>query len=110
MLGEGDLDDALAGSRALSEDVEDEGGAVDDFELESSLERALLGRREFVIEDGDGGRDFVAQAGDLFQLAFADVGAGIGMAQALLDSGERHRAGGEGELGEFLERGVDAPV
>ena len=32
------------------------------------------------------------------------------MSKSLLDPRQRHRAGGEGELREFLEGGIDVPV
>ena len=78
MLGQGDLDDALAGAGALGEDVQNQRGAIDDLDTQPLLQRALLGGGEFVVEDRDRSSQFVAQIGDLLQLALADVRARIG--------------------------------
>ena len=58
------------------EDVEDEGGAVDDFFAEFFLQVALLGGAEFVVEDYDVGFKLVLEVADFFEFAFADVEGG----------------------------------
>ena len=50
-LGQLDLQLALAGARALGEDVQDESGAVDDLDPEGFRDIALLDRRERVVGD-----------------------------------------------------------
>src|SRR5690606_3457508 len=50
-LREFDLRLALAALRVLAEDVEDDGGAVDDLHLDLVLERAPLARRELGVGD-----------------------------------------------------------
>ena len=87
-LGQLDLRLALSGLRVLGEDVEDEGGAVDDLDLDDVLEGAALAGRELgVADDGVGalGDDDVAQ---LDGLALAQVGRGVGVGAALHDAGE----------------------
>ena len=44
VLGQGDLQTAFGGAGALGEDVKDEGGAVDDLDVQSGFQGALLGR------------------------------------------------------------------
>ena len=73
VLRQGDLDHTLASVGTLSEDVEDQGGAVDDLDLEPLLQRSLLRRCEFVVKDRHCGRELVAQSDDLFEFALADV-------------------------------------
>ena len=74
-LGQLDLRLALPALRVLGEDVEDQGGAVDDLDLDDVLERAPLARGQLAVaDDGVGavGDDDVAQ---LLRLALAEVGA-----------------------------------
>ena len=92
MLGERDLDRAFAGSRALRKDIQNQRGAVDDLAVESFLEIALLGGRELVVADHDGGAEVVAHGGDLLNLALADPGARVGVRAPLDHARERHRA------------------
>ena len=94
---------AFAGARALGEDVQDERGAVDDLAAEPLLQRALLRGGELVVADHDAGAQLAAHGGNLFQLAFADPGAWIGVRAALDDAGKRDGAGGFGQLGEFVD-------
>ena len=99
-LGQFDLELALEGARPLGKDVEDQTGAVDHPTLKQTLQVALLGRGQGMIEDdqvGRGGRDQVLE---FVGLARADeeprVGAGAAPGQ-----GADHL--GTGRAGEQVE-------
>ena len=103
-LGQLDLGLALPALRVLGEDVEDQGGAVDDLDLDDVLEGAALARGELAVaDDGVGalGDDDVAQ---LDGLALAEVGGRVGVGPALDDAVEHLGAGGLGERGELAHR------
>ena len=108
MLGQLNLELSLAGAGVAGEDVEDEGGAVDDLFAELFFEVALLGWTEFVVEDNDVGLKLVLKVANFLQLSLADV-VGGGLFEALMDSCGDLRSGGVGKLGEFLEGGLEAP-
>ena len=108
VLGEFDLKLALASAGVAGEDIEDEGGAVDDLFADFCLEVALLGGAEFVVEDYDISFELVLKVAYFFQLALADV-VGGGLFEALMDCCGHLRAGGVGELGEFVEGGFETP-
>ena len=108
-LGELDLHLAFAGAGALGEDVEDEGGAVEDLAVEEALEIAGLGGGKFVVKDDGVDVALLAAVGELGGLALADEGGGVGAVEFLEAVANDVGAGGAGELGEFLEgfAGVD---
>ncbi|WBL36204.1 hypothetical protein O0235_00895 [Tepidiforma flava] len=106
MLGEFDLQAAFAGAGAGRKDVEDEGGAVDDLDAEGLFEVALLGRRQFVVEDDDVGAVQADGFGNFLHFAAADVGGRVGVVDPLGEAGDDLRAGGAGELGELVQRFV----
>ena len=89
-LGQFDLQAGLDGAGPAGEDVEDQLAAVEDLDLGRLFQIADLGRRQIVVEDdhvGIVGLDLLLQ---LFELALADVGAGIDVL-ALLDNARRRR-------------------
>jgi hypothetical protein len=109
-LGQFDLEAALAGAGVLGEDVEDEGGAVEDFDVERLFEVALLGRGELVVEDDRRVVELRRLGDDLAQFALADVGCGVEGCKALAGLADNVSAGGVGEEGEFFEGGPGLPT
>ncbi len=106
VLGQLDLEAAFAGAGASGEDVEDEGGAVEDFSGEGVFQVALLGRAELVVEDDEGVVELGALGLQLGELALADVGGGIGASELLDGAADDAGAGGVGEEGELIEGGL----
>src|SRR5690606_21823687 len=99
-----DLRLALARLGVLGEDVEDDGGSVDDLHLDDVLQSAALARRELGIGDHRVGADRVDDLLQLFGLAAADIGRGIRVRAALKHAVEHHGSGRLGERCELLER------
>ena len=110
VLGKLDLEAAFACVGVLREDIEDEGGAVENLDVERLLEVALLGGAEFVVEDDGGVVQFGGLGDDLFELALADVGGRAALGQVLDGLADDFSAGGAGEEGEFFEGGFGAPA
>ena len=108
MLGELHLKLALAGAGVAGENIQDQGGAVDDLFADFCFEVALLGGAEFVVEDYNISFELVLEVAYFLQLALADV-VGGGLFEALVDRCGNLRAGGVGELGEFVQGGLEAP-
>jgi hypothetical protein len=88
----------------LGEDVEDEGGPVDDLDLDDLLELTQLAGRELTVADdrvGAGGPHDVAE---LVGLAGADVRRRVRLVAALDHALEHLRTRGLGQGGELGER------
>ena len=62
-----------------SKEVEDELGAIKNFELKFPFEITLLGGRQFAVEENCVGGKSSGEGGDFNDLAFADEGCPIGM-------------------------------
>jgi hypothetical protein len=77
-LGELDLQLAFARLRTLGEDLEDQAGAVHDPALHLLFHVPLLGGRQRVVEDDEGGVELVGGARDLAHLAGAGVELRVG--------------------------------
>ncbi len=107
VLGEFDLELALAGAGVAGEYVQDESGAVDDLFAEFPLEVALLGGCEFVVEDDKVSFKLALEVAELLQFALTDVEGGA-FFQPLGYGGHHLRAGGVGELSEFVEGSLQA--
>ena len=106
MLGELDLEASFARLGALGEDIDDEGGAVDDLHVGRLLDDALLRGGELVVEDDDLGAAVAGRLRDLFQLAASEIGVGA-LGEALAEDADDLCTGGPGELGELVERVVE---
>ena len=97
---------AFPAGGVLGEDVQDQRGAVDDFDLDRLLQRVQLRRRQFAVADdgvGAGGEHHLTQ---LLRLARADVGRGIRLAAALDHTFKHLRTRGLGQRGQLGEAGV----
>ena len=99
-LGQLDLEVGLVGARMGGEDVEDHLGAVDDLDVEGSLEVARLGGAQVVVEDDDVGLVSLDQLLQLLDLARADVGGDVDLLP-LLEHGAGHVKAGR--LGQARE-------
>jgi hypothetical protein len=98
-----DFELALKAARALRKDVEDEAVAVQHAPLDELLEVALLAGREGVVDENDLRRLCVRDVPQLLGLAAAQEVARIGPLTPPGDGGNRQRAGGNGQLLEFLQ-------
>ena len=96
-LRERDLRLALPRGRVLGEDVEDQGGPVDDLHLHDLLQRRELGGGELAVADDGVGAGIEHHLAQFVGLAGADVGGGVGTVAALDEALEHLRAGGLGE-------------
>ena len=106
-LGQLDLGLALCALGVLREDVEDQGGAVDDLDLDPVLQVAQLRRFEFAVADDGVRPGHLDDLCDLLDLAAADVGGGVGMRAALHEGLEHLGACRLGEQFELGHRVVD---
>ena len=99
-----DLKLALAGARALREDVQNERGAVEHLAVEGLLQVAALGRGKLVVEDDRVYIGAVAVRGKLVRLAFADVGSRARGSHLLNAIPHYLCPGGRGKLRKLLQR------
>jgi hypothetical protein len=110
VLGQLHLEAALTGAGVLGENVEDQGGAVEDLDVELAFEVALLRRAQLVVED-DGGVIRGSALGDyLLELALADIGRRVEGLEALGGAADDVGAGGLGEELKLFEGGVGVPA
>ena len=108
VLGELDLESALAGAGPGGEDVQDKGGAVDDLDLEPVFKHSLLGGRKLVVNYDGAVVEFTFESLDLFDLAFAEVGLD-GPGELLGNDSHHLCAGAFGELVKFVKGVLEAP-
>jgi hypothetical protein len=90
--------------RAVSEYVENQLGAVDDFNLNGVFEVTLLSGREVVIDDQDVG---LVGLGELFQflhLAVAEQSGRVEDGTGLKHVGDNRGAGAGGQFGKLAKR------
>jgi hypothetical protein len=92
----------------LGEDVEDELRPVDDPGLESVLERALLGRAQFLVDEQHLRRRIGVCLLKLPELALSDEGTRIGTSAVLYELGHGGHARRARELTELRELGFRA--
>ena len=83
------LELALARPRPLGEDVEDQGGAVDDAKLQRAGEVPLLHGRQRIVRDQETGPEGPGQVPHLLHLALPEVEARVPLGALLDDAGER---------------------
>lgn len=105
-LGKRDLGFTFSAGGVLSEDVEDQRGAVDDFDLDRLFQRGQLCRGQLAVADdgvGAGGKHDLAK---LLRLAGADVGRRVGLVAALDESFEDLRAGGFSQCRQLGQAGL----
>ena len=69
-----DLQRAFARARAPAEDFQNEPGAVEHLGAPGLFEIALLHRRKRAVHHHDAGFEGFDEAGDLLDLAFAEIG------------------------------------
>ena len=90
----------------LSEDVQDEGGAVDDLDADDVLQGAALGGGELAVDDHRVGSGRSHHVGQLTRLAAAQVGGGIGVVAPLDEGVEDLASRGLGQGGQLTQGGV----
>ena len=105
VLGQLHLHRALARPGVAGEDVQDQGGAVDHFDLlaQHALDLALLARGKLFIEDHDICAQLQHQRLQFTQLAGADEGGRVGMFEPLGQAALHCQAGGLCQQGQFRE-------
>ena len=77
-LSQFNLQFTLAGAGALSENIENEGGAIEDLAAENPLQIAALGGREFIVEDNSVDIRTTAMECKLIRLSFTNESCGAG--------------------------------
>lgn len=87
----------------LGEDIEDQLGPVDDFDLRAIGDGADLGRVELLVENDQAGTPMKRQDGKLIQLAAAHEETGVGFPALLQDRVDGADAGRVGQLLEFVK-------
>jgi hypothetical protein len=109
-LREFDLELALAAAGTLTENIEDQFGAIKHTHLPQALKVALLDCRNFVIEEHELRAIGSQQSGNLVGLACADVKLRIGTRTMADQSGCHDMTGGLGQSAEFIKRRVVATL
>lgn len=106
-LGEFDLQFAFAGAGPLGEDVEDQRGAIEDFDGEDLFEIAILRWGKFVVEDDGVDGVFLTELRELLGLAGADESGRAGFVEFLNAVPDDFTAGGFGEFIQLSEGILD---
>lgn len=99
-----DLEFAFARACALRKDVQDERGAIEDFDLENLFQIARLRGGKFIVKDDSVHIVGFAVSGKFLGLTLSDVGGGIGCLDFLNAFADDFRASGSGEFGKFVQR------
>ena len=105
-LGQFDRQPGLVRLGPPGENVEDQLRAVEDLYARDPLEVADLSRAEVVVEDDHVGVAGRRQRGQLFDLAFAEVGRGVGGLAALNQLPDDAGAGRVGQPFKLLQRRI----
>src|SRR6516165_3507667 len=95
---------ALLAAGVLREDVQDEGGAVDDLHLHHALQPSQLAGGELVVADDRVGAGRHHQGRQLGGLARTDVGRRVGPPAPLHQAIQHDRPGRLGEPGQLAQR------
>ena len=101
-MGEFDLESTLCGRRALTEDLEDQAGAVDNLGFGCPFKIALLDRSQRCVDNDKFGVVHPGGAGNLIDLTRPEKSRRLGIAQAeghLLDNIDTN---GSGKAGRFV--------
>ena len=106
-LGQLDLELALHGPRPLGEDVQDEGGAIDDLEAERPPEVSLLDGGERIVGDHEVGGLSLGRGLELVDLAFPEIELGRWRRAFLGDAAHHLRPRRLGQAAELVERFLD---
>ena len=102
-LGELDLGLALRALGMLGEDVEDQGGPVDDLDLDDVLQAAALRRAQLAVADDRVGADRRHDAAQVLSLAAAEPGGRVRRLPALQDAVEHDAPRRLGQGREFAQ-------
>ena len=103
-LREFDLKLAFPRASTLRKNVEDQRGAIQDFDLEDFFQVAGLRRGKFIVKDGRVHAVLFAERGELASLALADVSGRITRLDFLDSLAHDFTARAARQLGEFVER------
>ena len=103
-LGQLNLQATLMCRRPAGEDIQDQGRAVNDLDVETPLQVALLGGREIAVDHDDVVAKILLTRLDLFQLALADVCAGQGVGELLGHRADNLDVDRLCQSGQLLER------
>jgi hypothetical protein len=95
--------------RAAGKHIQDERGAIDDLDVKTPLQIALLGGREIAVDHHDVIIKIFLTGLDLFQLALADVGAGQRMGEFLGYGADNLDVDRLRESGQLFERVAGLP-
>lgn len=109
-LSQFDLQLAFPGAGALGEDVQDEGGAIEDLAIEDLLEVAALRRGKFVIENDSIDVGSTAKIGKLVGFAFTYEGGRAWSGHFLQAVTDDLTAGSSCQLGKFCKGIVGFPT
>ena len=107
VLREFDLQRAFFGARVLRENIENQRGAVEDFDVLAAkrlLDLALLVGVQFLVKDQEVVEDFLALRDDLAQLALADQSGRVDSPDLLRRLPDDADARGARQLREFVHR------
>ena len=86
--------------RVLRKDIQDQGGAVENFHLrvcDGAFKLTLLGRRQFIIEDHHRCSGVGPQRHQLLNLAGADIGGWMCPVETLFEAAHHAQTGRVGE-------------
>ena len=108
MLGKLDLEAAFSGAGPGGENVEDEGGTVDNLCFEPIFENPLLGRGELVVYDDRLVIKLGLQGLDFFQFTLAEIGVAASR-ELLGDDTHDLGAGAFGQECEFVKGVLETP-
>ena len=108
-LGELDLELAFPGAGALGEDLQNEGGAIQDLAAKDLLQIPRLGTGELVVEDDCIDAQFLAAEGKLGGLAGPDSGGGVRRFELLGSVAEDPRTHRGGQFTQFVQGITDVP-
>ena len=104
-----DLQSAFAAARALRENIEDQLRAIEHLAREQVFQIASLRRRKLVVENHRGDLLVLERFLDQLRFALPDVVRRRRLLQFLRDGVDHFRAGGVGQLAQFLHRIAQVP-